>query len=188
MKNQPRQTNGRFKQYKPEKPKETANFLLPEKPTDSLDYSQNYHKIFSDFPSELVKGTDKLIRCRPSMLSIEEKHLVFERWIRESSEAYEITTPQLYWGDIADAAGGGFYDSKKNIIVMSPTRASIITLMHEFRHALQAAGVSGTISEDKEIDARAWSLSLYYQVRPLLLKKLVLEGKVFHIAKTAFEE
>ena len=122
------------------------------------------------------------------MLSIEQKHLVFDRWIRESSKSYNIASPQLYWGDIADAAGGGFYDSKKNIIVMSPTRASLITLMHEFRHTLQAAGVPDMISEDKEIDARAWSLSLYYQVRPLLLKKLVLEGKVFHIAKTAFEE
>jgi hypothetical protein len=43
------------------------------------------------------------------------------------------------------------------------------------------------ITEDVERDARAWSLSLYYKVRPKLFKRLVKERRIFHIDPTIFD-
>ena len=62
---------------------------------------------------------------------------------------------------------------------------SIVTLIHEFRHAMQAQGKADVAITDNlnkvEDDARAWSLSIYYKVAPRMFRRLVREGKIFHI-------
>jgi hypothetical protein len=96
--------------------------------------------------------------------------------------------PAFHWDTAADNGGGGFYQRDNHSITMSPNHPSVITLIHETRHALQAKEKGAAmITQDVERDARAWSLSLYYQVRPNLLKRLVREGRVFHIYSTVFD-
>jgi hypothetical protein len=189
MKNPPRNSNGRFRKYKIAKPVKVVTPAIPAKPKEAeVDYAKTYHTLFSDFPGEAIEATRELFKARPSTLSLEQKDLVFNSWIKKASAAYNIKPPKLFWTEDADLAGGGFYEYETHNIFMRPNRASVITFLHEFRHALQGAGIADRISEDNEIDARAWSLSLYYQVKPNLLRKLVLEGKVFHIDKGAFGE
>lgn len=77
-------------------------------------------------------------------------------------------------------AGTGFYLPHRNEIHMA--YPSIITYLHEFRHAMQAQGFAGNF-RDAEHDARGWSLSLYNKVAPRTLRRLVREGKVFHITE-----
>ncbi len=187
----PRSKDGRFKAYKAPKPPA----VLPETPSqpsesilraETLDISYTYHKQFNDFSDAVIESTQSLFQARPSTQSLENKDTLFKTWMLEVSNSYNMENPKLAWSNEADLAGGGFYIREKHMIVMSPNRASLITFLHEYRHALQNKTDESLVSEDTEIDARAWSLSLYYQVKPALLKKLVLEGKVFHINPKAF--
>lgn len=188
----PRSSNGRFRKYKIPKPLKIVDLAIPEKPgrpeKAENDYAKIYHKLFTDFSTEILDATRQLFESRPSQLAFKDRDALFKSWIDKSSDSYKITPPHLVWADEADDTGGGFYEISSHRIFMSPSRASVITFLHEFRHALQHKGVEDRVSEDNEIDARAWSLSLYYNIKPNLLKKLVLEGRVFHIDKTVFEE
>lgn len=80
-------------------------------------------------------------------------------------------------------AGSGYYLVDSNEIHMS--KPSIITLLHEFRHAMQAQGFAGRF-RDPEEDARGWSLSLYYSAAPRSLERLVRENRVFFMEPADF--
>jgi len=102
-----------------------------------------------------------------------------QRFVMGASEIYGMDFPRV---KISSFAGDGYYSTLENKIFMS--RPSIITVVHEFRHAMQAQhkarGWSGQ-EIDVEHDARGWSLSLYYKVAPITFRRLVRSGKVFHI-------
>lgn len=111
-------------------------------------------------------------------------------WLNLVSEHYNMEVPAVVHNP---HAGAGYYLGLVNEIHMS--KPSIITLLHEFRHAMQAQGKAGPsfrpdLPEDArggvEDDARAWSLSLYYAVAPRTLKRLVTEGRVFHTSPADF--
>lgn len=158
-------------------------------PEDDQDWARTYHVRFRNFHRQTLAATKELFRARPSQLSPEERHIVFKNWVDQISDTYGMERPTFIWDESADMGGGGFYRRSDHSITMSPNHPSIITLIHETRHALQAKEKGAAmISDDVEIDARAWSLSLYYKVRPNLLKRLVREGRVFHIDRTVFDE
>lgn len=144
-----------------------------------------YHKRFKNFNVKTLDATHALMRTRPSQLPEPTRKAVFEAWITEISNIYHMEKPKVIWDDDALNGGGGYYRLTDHSITLAPTRPSIITLIHEMRHALQFKHKgSGMVSEDVEIDARAWSLSLYYKTRPKLFTKLVKQGKVFHITES----
>ena len=86
-----------------------------------------------------------------------------------------MARPMLYKDP---SAGSGYYVPATNTIHMA--HPSVITYLHEFRHAMQAQGFAGEF-RDAEDDARAWSLSLYYSVAPRSLRRLVEAGQVYHL-------
>lgn len=142
-----------------------------------------YHKRFSAFHQRTVEATDALFASRPSQLSHGERDRVFRDWVTEVSGAYGMEPPTFRWDVDADDAGGGYYRPADHSITMSPNHPSVTTLIHEFRHAMQAKEAGAAqVSPDIEVDARAWSLSLYYQVRPRLFERLVREGRIFHVS------
>lgn len=141
-----------------------------------------YHKRFSRFSKETLSATDELFSKRPSRMTHEERDEAFREWIGTVSSVYDMEPPTFQWDEDADMGGGGFYRLSDHSITMSPNHPSITTLIHEFRHALQHTNKGAPmVDEDVEVDARAWSLSLYYQVRPALFERLVREGRIFHI-------
>lgn len=141
-----------------------------------------YHRRFANFKRAALDATRQLIEARPSRMSPEERDVAFRSWVTALSEAYGMETPAFHWDEDADYGGGGFYQPATHSITMSPNHPSVVTLIHEFRHALQRTGKGAPmVSQDIEVDARAWSLSLYWQVKPRLLERLVREGRVFHI-------
>lgn len=141
-----------------------------------------YHKRFARFHPRTLEATDALFSARPSRLTEEERDQAFRTWVKQASEVYGMEEPTFHWDVAADGGGGGFYRPSDHSITMSPNHPSVTTLLHEFRHALQHQQKGpGMVDEDVEVDARAWSLSLYYQVRPRLFAKLVREGRLFHI-------
>jgi len=153
------------------------------------EWARSYHLRFRNFHRQTLLATQDLFRARPSQLSPEERHIVFKNWVDRISDIYGMERPRFIWDESADMGGGGFYRGSDHSITMSPNHPSIITLIHETRHALQHKEKGAPlVSDDVERDARAWSLSLYYRVRPNLLKRLVREGRVFHIDRTVFDE
>lgn len=141
-----------------------------------------YHKRFANFKTQALETTKELFRLRPSQLTQEERKVAFKNWVDQMSDLYEMERPTFHWDTEADLGGGGFYRPADHSITMSPNHPSVVTLIHEFRHALQHKQKGAAmVDRDVEIDARAWSLSLYYQCKPRLFERLVREGKIFHI-------
>lgn len=141
-----------------------------------------YHKRFTRFNQATLDATDALFSSRPSQMTQPEREAAFSEWVEKVSEAYGMEVPAFHWDTEADMGGGGFYRPSDHSITMSPNHPSITTLIHEFRHALQHKRKGAAmVDPDVEIDARAWSLSLYHTVRPRLFDRLVREGRIFHI-------
>lgn len=140
----------------------------------------SYHKKFSNFRPDTIFRTKLLIRGwknADEQSRWDKMHL----WVIFMSTNLGMDCPRLVRDFNANA---GYYLVRENEIHMS--KPSIITLIHEFRHAMQAQGKAGNW-QDVEHDARGWSLSLYYKVAPKSLKKLVSEGMVFHVDDSDFE-
>lgn len=92
-----------------------------------------------------------------------------------------VRTPALVKNE---NSGHGYYDNLTNEIHMP--YPSIITVLHEFRHAMQHQGAAGNW-RDAEHDARGWSLSLYHLAAPQTLERLVRQGQVLHTTIADFE-
>lgn len=183
---QPRRSNGQFAPQLSSAP--ASSPAIPQLPQASLDWEYRYHLRFQNFKQSTLRETKALFRARPSQLDEKARKNLFENWITSVSNAYGMEVPTVHWDEEADYGGGGFYRPADHSITLSPNRPSITTLLHEFRHALQSKGCGPRkVSRDIEIDARAWSLSLYYQCRPVLFERLVREGRILHISPNAFD-
>lgn len=132
-----------------------------------------YWLIFDNFKKETIISV-KTLRKGWRNASTSERIEKSKQWLNEISEIYDI--PVVTYIETSDA-GTGYYKPITNSIHMA--YPSIITLMHEFRHTMQhKIGVLQPYN-NKEEDAKAWSLSLYHQVAPNTLQKLIKEGRVF---------
>jgi hypothetical protein len=87
---------------------------------------------------------------------------------------YEIPRIQLQLLDIETVQGveGGLYDYENDIVAL--TRPSTMWLFHQFRHHMQANGLS-TYS-NLEVDAIGWASSLMHVAAPQHFCMLVTEG------------
>lgn len=148
------------------------------------DSVKPYHLAFPLISNQVKTATDDLFSARPSQLSMSDARRVFDEWLGNASAAYQLPRPTFAWDPAATFAGGGEYRPATQHIAMS--KISVTTLLHEFRHHMQHQGAA-MIDPDLEEDARAWSLSLYYAVRPDLLKRLVNQGRIFHITPQDFQ-
>jgi len=134
-----------------------------------------YHRRFRNQHRKTLDATRRLIKgwtAVPPESQWEKSRL----WLAEVSAVYGVSTPTLHHQP--RGAGAGYYRHATNSIHMP--YPSIVTLLHEFRHAYQHSHPSRMVA-DKEDDARAWSLSLYYRVAPRTLRRLVSEGRVLYM-------
>lgn len=138
-----------------------------------------YHKKFQHFKPDALTITKTLLRDWGNS-SDDLKWLKMNAWLTRAAELYGIPRPNL----VKDlSAGFGCYQPTQHKIRMS--KPSVITLLHEFRHALQNHRRATGFNYDPievEPDARAWSLSLYYKVAPRSFRRLVANGSIFHIS------
>lgn len=184
---QPRDREGQFASIPPAPPASPP--VPPQTSAEAeIPWEKRYHLTFTNFHRRALAATRTLLDARPSRMTLEERQAAFQSWVTEVSAVYGMTPPHMVWDEEADRGGGGYYVPAVHMLVMSPTRGSVITLTHELRHALQAQRKGAPkVHRDKEIDARAWSLSLYYQTKPEAFERLVRAGRVFHIDPTVFD-
>lgn len=137
-----------------------------------------YHRRFRHIHARTVEASRELVRGWGTANDTERWEKM-NGWLVSASRTYGMRPPVL---TIDRRAGAGFYDRGKNQIHMA--YPSIVTLMHEFRHAMQrqekATGWDGSWANIEE-DARGWSLSLYFKTAPRLFRRLVAEGRVLFI-------
>jgi len=138
-----------------------------------------YHRKFRHFKPSILTTTKQLVKNWGTSTEVErwQKMLL---WVEKAAEIYSIPKPTLV---SSPTAGYGFYSPSTNKIYMNT--ASIVTVIHEFRHALQSQNRASGFNNDPtqvEHDARGWSLSLYYKVAPRSFRRLVANGSIFHIS------
>lgn len=147
-----------------------------------------YHKRFRRFNRSTVDATRRLM-LGWGQASQEERTEKMQAWLTDVSLIYELPRPDLTVNASID--NSGWYSPRGNLIVLP--KPSIVTLLHEFRHAMQAWGRAGAHfrraarAEERggfEDDARAWSLSLYYLVAPRTFRRLAREGQIFFTDRT----
>jgi len=142
-----------------------------------------YHRRFRNFNRRTTDATRRLM-VGWGRGSQAERTAKMGAWLDEVAEIYELPRPELAVN--ASVNDRGFYSPRSNLIVLP--QPSIVTLLHEFRHAMQYWGKAGAHfrrsapSEARgglEDDARAWSLSLYYTVAPRTFRRLAASGQIF---------
>ena len=91
-----------------------------------------YHRTVTEFPAPLLDATDRYFRRRPWRADWVDKA---QRWVGDAAAVYGLPAITLRHTSPAEAAGSGCYLPAFGEIRMP--KPSVVTLFHEFRHALQ---------------------------------------------------
>lgn len=139
------------------------------------DYSKVYKNIHKD-AIEISKEYAPKLWKEP----LTHRKMYALKWLREMSAVYKITCPKFVFdpdenGRKRRLTGGGTYDNNKNTIFLYG-KYSFATLAYEFRHAIQNQKKVKMYLEDKDEDARAWSLSLFRLACPKSYKNAAEKG------------
>lgn len=135
-----------------------------------------YEDRFRRFDPAVLTATKTLMQGW-GQATIEEKWTRSREWLRDASEIYGIGRPTLRH----DYVGTGMYVPTLHAVFME--YPSIMTLLHEFRHARQHLDPRVRVqwgSDQVEDDARAWSMSLYKTVAPRTFERLAREGAILY--------
>lgn len=134
-------------------------------------------KVFPDLDDRVVQATRDLIKMKPWTMSKEQQRRAAFMWISIASHAYGIDPPHLVFDGRMRGLIGEYHPHRHTIRMK---KFSVVTLLHEFRHAMQArrnvtlrpAG-AGT-----EEDAMAWSLSMFRAAAPRRFRRLLKAGRI----------
>lgn len=133
-----------------------------------------YYKTYSSdsFSKELLSETRKLGICFS-----EEKIVEFTNTICYNNG---IEAPIVTFREKNKVLNEGIYIGYKKEIIFYGF-PSLITVLHELRHHIQQETKLFDIElsyEDREIEARAWSSSLFYSVFPEIYLDLAKRNKI----------
>lgn len=135
-----------------------------------MSYSRKYPHI----RVEVVMATRELVRAKLWRSTMEEQGHAIDKWIETVSRSYGIPqtavrfAPLSVLGAFIPAQGEG------GMIVMD--HFSVVTLLHEYRHAMHFLGVDS--APGGEEDARAWSLSLFRLAAPRRFRRMRDMGRL----------
>jgi hypothetical protein len=87
---------------------------------------------------------------------------------------YGLTVPEVRWDSREVYYPAGLVSERP---VIGLPRASVVSLLHEFRHHMQRAGRQA--NPDAEEDARGWSISMFAEARPRAFDKAWRGGRVW---------
>lgn len=139
-----------------------------------------YHLVHKEFYDDVLTATEELLSKRLHRQSKRDQITTMQSWVNTISGVYAMVAPTVTF-----LPDHGMYIPPKTLFTGSTIlmkRASNLSLMHLYRHAMQHI-LEMKFEDDimLEYDAFAWSTSLYYTVKPVTFKRLVLEGKVYGV-------
>jgi len=145
----------------------------------------NYTNKFKNIKLSTIGLTHALFSPEFFKKSDADKQSQMKDWLSAASALYGVVQPDLVISNEEDVCedGGQYYAENWHGTIVLP-KYSVVSLLHEFRHHLQADGKahrSFRDSEDREHDARGWSLSLLRAARPSMLKQSVRKGYIMFV-------
>jgi hypothetical protein len=135
-----------------------------------VSYSRKYPHI----RVEVVMATRELVRAKLWRSTMDEQGRAIEKWIATVSAAYGMPEPLVRFAPLSVLGAFVPAQGPGGMIVMD--HFSVVTLLHEYRHAMHLAGVAGAIGGEE--DARAWSLSLFRLAAPRRFRRMRAEGRL----------
>ena len=143
-----------------------------------------YHLRFTNFNQATLDATDAYFRSNPWKGDSAHKLAKAQRWVDTVAAIYGIDAPTVAIVEPAECSGMGCYLPTSNQIRLP--KVSVTTLLHEFRHAMQhltpcrmVQAIYGDARHEE--DARAWSLSLFWLVRPDRFARMVSAGRILYV-------
>jgi hypothetical protein len=143
-----------------------------------------YHLRFRHLDAAVLTATAALLEARTSKLPAGQAQAEFQLWADTAAAAYNLprVTVEVVGATDGDGFGYGYVRLYSDGYGYLPKATlwlpgyHVIALLEAFRRHMQHHGIrqSGT----PDTDARGWALSLYYQVRPRKLARLVSAGKI----------
>ncbi len=131
-----------------------------------------YHKEYTKINEKTIKAVRKTIKKGLFKCNDNVRFCLLKELLKELEAVYNVQFKiKLLIEDNTD----GYYNPHTKTIVLN-SKLSLITLLHEFKHALQHLN-NRTNSENI---ARGWSLSVYYKATPRLFERAVNKGLIIH--------
>lgn len=134
-----------------------------------------YHLVYDEnnFSERLIEATKKL--------GNKPKKAIIEKYLKEVQSIFNISVKcTVKYKKECSAFNEGIYvNTSKEIIFYN--RPTLITVLHEIRHYIQyntTLNLAKLTYEDKEVEARAWSSSLFYSIYPNKYLNLCSKGKI----------
>lgn len=138
----------------------------------------SYAKVYKHLKPEIVNATKEMM---PDIWrgDNESKEIIMRAWLVKASTIYNVPVPAFKFDaanlDGYSMTGGGCYEPAVNQITLF-YKASLVTLLHEFKHMLQHVKGGYMYRDDKEQDARAWSVSLFKMANARAYRTAVRKG------------
>jgi len=117
---------------------------------------RNYHLMFRHIHPKTLEAVRRAKERGIWRVSREQGFEILRQLARELSGIYNIPTPRVVPGDHEC-----YWIPFERIEL---PRVSLISFLHEFRHHMQKHGLQHY--QDPEVDARAWSISVFYNALP----------------------
>jgi hypothetical protein len=142
-----------------------------------------YHLRYRQFHPRTIAATRRLFDARPHRMNPMRQVRALQQWVDEVSDVYGIPPARVRITSRREAADG-YYDLRTHEINLP--KCSVLTLMHEFAHHKQNVDPNHQMVQPShgdvqhEEDARAWSQSIFYKIKPVRYRRLALEGRILH--------
>lgn len=153
--------------------------------TMTSGYQQGYAKVFRKIHPETLKATIELKKAGvwKRDVSLTDKTIAMGIWITKVSAIYGIEPPKFYFvqdqTEYARTGGGCYFPTLHEAYLFE--KPSIMTLLHEFRHAVQTKKPDMPMHRNEaEEDARAWSHSVFRRALPVSYRNAMEKGLFHH--------
>ena len=142
----------------------------------------SYSKVYKNIDKRTIEATKKLIKSGLWKTDMSEEHKIeiCKTWVEEVSKIYKVEVPIFRFKNseakYRSTGGGCYYYYPVNSEIFLYKKFSLVTLLHEFRHHVQYSKEIKMYKNDKEEDARAWSVSLFKLAAPKSFANAVEKG------------
>lgn len=131
--------------------------------------NKQYHLMFNNFEQEEVLAVREIIKAGLFRASTEDRMRMLNALNERLCKIHNLIPLPLVlepeFSNIGQMTG-------EKIILNKP---SLVSFLHEFYHLM-----TYHTAQNSEINARGWSISLYYKATPKLCKAAIEKGLIIH--------
>ena len=146
-----------------------------------------YSRRFRNLDPRAVRIVRDHAKTRPWRMTEDAQLIAARRLARNLSGLYRVAAPRVVFTRGPESLGSGAYYPLQRLIVLP--KYALVGLLHEYRHHLQNARHAGLGSRDTiEVDARAWSISLFRAACPRRFRHMAAAGRIMYVDPRPYQE